>query len=320
MADAKPPSTSDLLLLMTGIQIVKTPDTSAHSGEDYYLNPPVQSRERTLRETIGNPQYLYNPFAAWKEVHFRDWLISRVFAGITDNKHDFTAISEPALYSMDLLGKKYERGAPGVSQAIEQALLTEDTKRDRTLFSTLTFGITKQQAGTKEVLLFGAGMRRRVELWLNEGEALQLDAEFFVPFMILPNHDHGEEVTSSSVRSISAGISLRNTKEQALWREKDTELVAMRFNLRIPFKAQTLTEGDKDLQTEFGTPEINIQKKLKNALNWQKFEGWKEFLEKFVERQDVKGLLDAPMGPLLGEKISDGSGVTDLILKQSKRD
>jgi len=319
MADAKPPSTSDLLLLMTGIQIVKAPDTTADSGEDYYLHPPVQTSERKLRETIANPKFLSNPSAAWKEVRFRDWLFSRLFAGLTDNKHDFTAISEPVLYSLDLLGKKYERGAPGVTEAIEQALLTETTKRERTLFSTLTFGITKQRAGTKEVLLFGAGMRRRVELWLNEGEALQLDAEFFVPFVILPNHDHDDDVTSAAVRSISAGISLKNTKEQALWSEKDTELVAMRFNLRIPFKAQTLTDGDQDLQTEFGTPEINIQKKLKNALNWQKFDGWKEFLEKFVERQDVKDLLDAPMGPLLGEKISDGSGVTDIILKQSKR-
>ncbi len=316
MADAKPPSTGDLLLLMMGLQIVKAPDKTAHSGEDYYLNPPGQTSERTLRETIANPLYLNSPFAAWKEVHFRDWLISRISAGITGNKHDFTAISEPVLYSLDLLGKKYERGAPGVSKAIEDALLTENTKRERTLFSTLTFGITKQRVGTKEVLLFGAGMRRRVELWLNEGEALQLDAEFFVPFLILPNKDHGDEVTSSSARSISAGISLKNTKEQALWSEKDTELVAMRFNMRIPFKTQT----DGDLQTEFGKPEINIQKKLKNALNWEKFEGWKEFLEKFVERQDVKDLLDAPMGPLLGEKISDGSGVTDIILKQSKRD
>ncbi len=316
MAGVKPPSTSDLLLLMTGMQIVKAPDTTADSGEDYYLHLPVQTSERTLRETIANPLYLHNPAAAWKAVRFRDWLISRVFAGITDNKHDFIAISEPVLYSLDLLGKKYERGAPGVTEAIEQALLTETTKRERTLFSTLTFGITKQRAGTKQVLLFGAGMRRRVELWLNEGEALQLDAEFFVPFGILPNHDHGDEVTSAAVRSISAGISLKNTKEQALWPEKDPELVAMRFNLRIPFKAQTVAE---DLQTEFGTPEINIQKKIKNALDWQKFDGWKDFLEKFVERQDIKDLLDAPMGPLLGEKISDGSGVTDIILKQSKR-
>src|SRR6185503_5536365 len=75
-----------------------------------------------------------------------------------------------------------------------------------------------------------------------------------------------------------------------------------------------------DLQEEFGTPEIKIQKKIKNALDWQKFDGWKDFLEKFVERKEVKDLLDAPMGPLLGEKISDGSGVSDIILKQSKRE
>src|SRR6476620_1481714 len=120
MADAKPPSTSDLLLLMTGLQIVKAPDKTADSGEDYYLNPPLQTRERTLRKTISNPKYLNNPFAAWQEVQFRDWLISKLFAGITDNKHDFTAISEPVLYSMDLLGKKYEIGGPGVSKAIEE--------------------------------------------------------------------------------------------------------------------------------------------------------------------------------------------------------
>ncbi len=52
MADAKPPSTSDLLLLIPGFQIVKDPDLTAHSGEDYYLNPPVRSDERTLRETV----------------------------------------------------------------------------------------------------------------------------------------------------------------------------------------------------------------------------------------------------------------------------
>ena len=86
MADAKPPSTSDLLLLMTGIQIVKAPDTTADSGEGYYLHPPVKTSERNLRETMGNPKFLSNPSAAWKEVRFRDWLISRIFAGITDNK------------------------------------------------------------------------------------------------------------------------------------------------------------------------------------------------------------------------------------------
>ena len=80
MADAKPPSTSDLLQLMLGLQLVKAPDKTADSGEDYYLNPPVQTGERTLRETISNPLYLINPSTAWKEVRFRDWLISKLFA------------------------------------------------------------------------------------------------------------------------------------------------------------------------------------------------------------------------------------------------
>ena len=318
MAEAEPPSTSELLRLITALLVVKNPDATRHSPEDYYLNPAEGSKERTLRETVANPQFLLNPSAAWKEVRYRDWLIARLAANITDKKHDFTAISEPVLYSLDLLGKKYERGAPGVSKAIEAALLTENTKRERTLYSTLTFGISRQRTGTTDVLLLGAGMRRRVELKLNDGEALQCDAEFFVPFMILPNRDHGDEIATSPVRSMNAAILVRNTKQQALWPEKDPELVAMRFNLRIPFKTQTPAEGE-DLQTEFGTPEINIQKKLKNTATWQKFDDWKAFLEKYVERQEVKDLLDAPMGPLLGEKISDGAGVTDIILNQDKR-
>ena len=160
-------------------------------------------------------------------------------------------------------------------------------------------------------------MRRRSELWLNHDEALQVDAEFFVPFLILPNHEHGPEVSSSSVRSICAGITLRNTKENLLRPDKDDKIVAMRFNLRVPFKAE---EGDKELQTQFGKPEINFQKKIKNALDWEEFKDWEPFLEEYCARPQVGELLNSPMGPLLAEKISDGSGVTDLILKQSKRD
>ena len=174
MAEAEPPSTSELLRLITALLVVKNPDATRHSPEDYYLNPAEGSKERTLRETVANPQFLLNPSAAWKEVRYRDWLIARLAANITDKKHDFTAISEPVLYSLDLLGKKYERGAPGVSKAIEAALLTENTKRERTLYSTLTFGISRQRTGTTDVLLLGAGMRRRVELKLNDGAAIWL--------------------------------------------------------------------------------------------------------------------------------------------------
>lgn len=313
---AEPPSTSDLLLLIPGFKVVKNPDLTADFGEDYYLNPAERSNERTLRETAGNILYLNSPNAAWQNVRFRDWLIATLFGNIADNKHDFTAISEDVRYSIDLLAKKFTRDSDGVSDDIKQ-ILTCDSG-ERTYFSTLTLGISQQKVGSKQVLLFGAGMRRRAELWLRGDEALQVDAEFFVPFVILPNHNHGPEVLSSSVRSINAGIMLRNTKEQALFGDKDKELTAMRFNLRIPFKVHT-PEG-QDLQTEFGKPEVNIQKKVKNALDWEPFKDWKDFLKEYCDRDEVGDLLNSPFGPILGEKISDGSGVTDLIFDQEKRD
>jgi hypothetical protein len=321
MAEAKPPSTSDLLLLITGLNVVKAPDLTADLGEDYYLNPPNGNEQRTLRETISNVKYIDNPFAAWRDVKFRDWLLTTLFGNITDHKHDFSTISEPVLYSMDLLGKKYERGDPGTSDEIKKVLILEESGRERTFFQTLTFGISKQQVGAHEVFLFGAGIRRRVELWMaTHDEALQVDAEFFVPFFIIPNHKHGDEVSSSLARSLSAGIVLRNTREQALYPEKDPNLTAMRFNLRIPFKAETLTTGDKELQTQFGKPEINIQKRVKNALTWTKFDDWKTFLEGYCkDRKEVHELLNSPMGPLLAEKISGAAGVTDLISSSQKK-
>ncbi len=134
-------------------------------------------------------------------------------------------------------------------------------KLERTLYSTLTFGISKQKIDDKEVLLFGAGMRRRAQLWLNHDEALQVDAEFFVPFLILPNHDHGPEVSSSSVRSICAGITLKNTREQALRPDKDDKIVAMRFNLRIPFKAGLLTKATKTSRPNLEHPRSTFKRR-----------------------------------------------------------
>lgn len=314
MADANPPSTSDLLLLLFGTQLIKTPNNAAQSGEDYYLNPPKLTEERTLRESTWALLFLLNPGLAWSKVKFRDWLIKTLFSNITDHKHAFNAISEPLICSMDLLGKEYDRGIPGVSDAIKKALLT-DSGRERSFFSTLTFGISKQVTDGKEVFLFGAGLRRRAQLWLSSEEAIQVDAEFYVPFFILPNHQNDEKVSSSSVRSMCAGISITNTKGHALGIHDGKELTGMRFNLRIPFKFTA-----DNLQTDFGTPEVNIQRKIKDGLDWEKFEDWKTFLEDYCERDEIGELLNSPMGPLLAEKISDGSGVTDIILKQSKRD
>src|SRR6185369_17797629 len=321
MAEAKPPSTSDLLLLITGLDVVKAPDLTADFGEDYYLNPRKGNEERTLRETISNTKYLLDPFDAWRGVKFRDWLLSTLFGNITDHKHDFTTISQPVLYSMDLLGKKYSLGDPGTSNEIKKVLTLEESGRERTFFQTLTFGISKQQVGPNQVFLFGAGIRRRVELWMaSHDEALQVDAEFFLPFFILPNHKHGDDVSSSFARSMSAGIVLRNSREQALYPDKDPDLIAIRFNLRIPFKTETLTTGNKELQTQFGKPEINLQKKVKNSLTWAPFAGWKTFLEAYCkDRKEVHELLNSPMGPLLAEKISGPESVTDLISSGQKK-
>ena len=53
---------------------------------------------------------------------------------------------------------------------------------------------------------------------------------------------------------------------------------------------------------------------------WENFGGWKDFLENYVKLSEVSDLLNAPVGPLLIAKVSDPSGVTDIILKQKKRD
>ncbi len=166
---------------------------------------------------------------------------------------------------MDLLAKEYDRYRPGVSEAIKKAPLAK-SGLERTFFSTLTFGISKQVTDGKEVLLFGAGLRRRAQLWLNDEEAIQVDAEFYVPFFILPNHQNEAKVSDSFVRSMCAGISVTNTKGHALGIQDGKELTGMRFNLRIPFKVA----GDNDLQTDFGQPEVNIQRKIKNGIDWEK--------------------------------------------------
>jgi hypothetical protein len=297
---------------------VKTPDLTADSGEDYYFNEVNLEEQRTLRETKPNGGWLGSPQSAWDGVRFRDWLIATVFGNIAGKKHDFVAITEPVVYSKDVLANTFTPHMGGVTDAVKQALVAE-SGLERTYFSTLTFGISKHVFGGKEVFVFGGGMRRRVQLWLTSQEAYQVNVEFFVPFFALPGHNHGDEVSSAWVRSICAGIAVTNTRGEALGKDDNKEVVGMRFNFRIPFKADPNTE-DIELNTQFGAPEINIQKKVKDGIDWEKFTGWKKFLEEFVGRPAVADLLNAPIGPLLAEKISDNSGVKDIILKQSKRD
>src|SRR5215216_3220657 len=188
---AEPPSTSDLLLLIAGLRLLKNPDTTADFGEDYYLNPKVDQSERTLRESLANPLYLNSPEKAWDGVRFRDWLIATLFGNIAGNKHDFTAINENVLYSKDLLAKTFEPHMAGATDTLLQMLNSDSG--ERTYRSTLTLGISKQEVDTGDVYLFGAGIRRRVQLALKDsGETLRVDLEFFVPFMILPNSNHSD--------------------------------------------------------------------------------------------------------------------------------
>src|ERR1044072_8505718 len=120
MAEAKPPSTTDLLLLIAVFQFVKSPDTTADFGEDYYLNEPTTTEERTLRESLPNALWLRSPKAAWNSVKFRDWLIATLLASVTDNKHDFTTITEPLIMSLDLLSKEFKRGMAGMTNEIDE--------------------------------------------------------------------------------------------------------------------------------------------------------------------------------------------------------
>jgi len=320
---AEPPSTSDLLLLIAGLHKLKNPDTTADFGEDYYLNPKVDQNERSLRESLPNPLYLNSPEKAWSDVRFRDWLIATLFGNLAGKKHDFKAITEPVLSSKDLLAKTFEPHMAGATDTLIQMLNCDSG--ERTYFSTLTVGISKQTVDTKDVFLFGAGLRRRVELALKDsGEALKVELEFFVPFYILPNSDHdADKLSKSFVRSICAGIVITSDKGVLGTDEDKKELVGMRFNLRIPFKIESKSKKiflADELKTEFGTPDIKRQRKVKDGINWEDFTNWKKFVENFFDKDVIYDLLNSPAGPLLAEKISDEAGVKDIILKQSKRD
>src|ERR1044072_4698169 len=126
VADPKPPSPSDLFQLITGLKQVTTPDTTADSGADYYFNVPKSKEARKLREKKTNDSWLGSPKAAWDAVKFRDWLIATVFGNIAGNKSEFTALSEPVMFSKDVLAKTFTPAMEGVTDAIRQALLASD--------------------------------------------------------------------------------------------------------------------------------------------------------------------------------------------------
>jgi hypothetical protein len=316
---AESPKTKDLLLLITGLHAQTSPPASASSGKAYWLKEDTPADDRILRESKFNSDWISSPAAAWDNVRFRDWLIATAFVEIAKNKSDFVAISEPLLASKDVLGKEFSHDMKGVSDTILKALETKDG-RPRSLFNTLSLGISRHVKDGKEVFMVGAGMRRRARFWKTESVAIQADVEFFVPFYELTNSEPTPQ--PNHFYSINAGIALSHSDGSPIDIDEETnkELIAVRFNFRAPFGGRR-SEDETQLETVFETPVIQIQKRIRdNALSlptsWIAFTGWKKFIETFSETLEGNELLNVPIGPLLLEKISGHSGVKDILLKQ----
>jgi len=235
MAEAKSPSTKDLLLLLTGFYVPKTPPAQTGTGEVYWLKEATTNEDRELRESKFNDRWLASPEAAWDGVRFRDWLLATLFREIAKKKHDFVAISEPLIGSIDVLGKEFTHDMKGVSDTILAALKTKEG-RPRSLFNTLTLGISRHVLGGKEVFMAGAGIRRRARFWRTESLAIQADVEFFVPFYEIPNSEPTPQ--PHHAYSINAGIALSHSDGSPLGKdaESNKELIAVRFNLRAPLE------------------------------------------------------------------------------------
>ena len=323
MADESP-STKDLLFLITGLAKIKAePANSAQIGRDYWLTEPTRKEARKLRQSYANIPWLLSPKRAWDSVRFRDWLIATLVQNIADNKNEFVAISEPLIASIDLLGKEFTRNMKGWTKEINQTLLTKN-KKECSVYSTLTIGLSKHDNKGREVYVLGAGMRRRARVFMTESEDIQAEVEFLVPFFELPNSEPktGEFVGTS----ICAGIALSRSNGNPIGvDEEKNELFAVRFNLRIPFSSRWVqrTGDEYDLKTVFSDAEVRIEKRIRKKREddlsaWQKFSGWKDFCKEFLAKAEGKELMSAPIGPLIMGKVSDESGFTDILIKKSK--
>ena len=325
--EAKPPSTTDLLLLIAGLKVLKKPELKAGSGAAYYLNDPTTNEERTLRESLLNIDWILSPAKAWDDVRFRDWLIATLAGGIAGHKNVFTAINEQLLFSMDVLSKEFKPRMQGITPEITQILTTAKTNLERSFLSALSVGISRHVIEEREVFTVGAGMRRRATLFLPNDEELRADVEFYFPFYILPSKTHPKTAMFSDACAICAGIMVSKSGDHAIGKDGNDELIAAKANLRIPFRVHWASKTQfvaEDLHTEFGKPEINIQKRVKKKDapigDWENFAGWKDFFKTYCKEPEAADLLNAPIGPLLLGKVSDGSAIKDIILKQKKRE
>jgi hypothetical protein len=334
MAEGAALSTTDLFLLMVGLYKLKAPDENADSGEKYWL------KDGALRDSEWNLNWFASPQNAWESVRHRDWLIAALAVKIIGENQDFSAISEPMLVSLDLLSDEIKPGMINASEATKQIVVNPKSGYERSFLTALSIGLSKRKSGDQEVVLLGAGMRRRTRVWAPgvEDEALQADVEFFVPFYVAPGTGQSADDLFPGARSICAGISVKRVNGSAIGPDPDAEehekktLAAVRFNFRIPFtlKPKKIDPNDINLQipstvpklpklpsfwepgelgTTFEEPVISVQKQqwvapLKPAKGWEKFKNWEEFVKDFCDSTDGGELLNAPIGPLLVEQAS----------------
>ncbi len=334
MAEGKSLSTKDLFLLMMGMhKLVRPRPLNPMPPEEYYL------KDGELRESKWNWDWLASPAHAWQQVRYRDWLMANLVDNLVGHNQDFSAISEPMLVSLDVLTNEIKPGMSNASDAIKQIVISKNY--ERSFLTTLSLGLSKQQSAGQQVIVFGAGMRRRTCVWPtgDEGQTLQADVEFFVPFYVAPGEGKPTDDAYTNARSICAGIAITRPNGGSVGTDTaGHQLAAVRFNFRIPFTARKkefepppihttvqLPPPPNDLITDFGAPVIEVQKRAMVDINaptsaWEEFDDWEKFVEKFCERVDGRELLNAPIGPLLLETVDDSSSVKDIILNQSRRD
>jgi uncharacterized protein DUF6603 len=318
MPEDQPLSTKDLFLLMIGLCKLKQPPDALLSAEKYWRD------NGSLRESDWNLAWFLSPEQAWNDVPHRDWLLANIVTNLTGGTQDFSAISEPMLASMDVLTNEFKPGMRKATDAIKDLLVSNGY--NRSFLTTLSLGLSKQTSGRNEAFVLGAGMRRRTRVWKElTNEDVQADVEFFMPFYLLPG---AVEDSRFPVRSISAGIAITRTDDRAIAKDENgRELAGVRFNFRIPFTAR-MTERyhrtDSELETFFYDPVIKVEKRNLmgrgvEPADWVDFDEWEDFVGTFCDSDAGGELLNAPIGPILLEKVSGKDGIKDLILKKSKR-
>jgi hypothetical protein len=182
-------------------------------------------------------------------------------------RQEFLAISEPVLVTFDLLASEIKPEMRTASERIKK-IVESDSGYQRAFLTTLTFGLSRQVSNGKDVVVFGAGLRRYTRVWLkgvSESEALHADIEFFVPFYVATGGDGVTGDKFPDARSICAGIALKRVNGSSIGLDSTgKDLAGLRFNFRIPYKARMVgyrERFDSDIETIFGEPKVEAQKR-----------------------------------------------------------